>query len=315
VSSCGCGGACCDEGLHGYFLQGLEGITADAAAAQVTTHGVTSSGRANILSAARAGQLVNSSGAPAYVPGSGDCAGAPTSKLQLAQTATGLALTGTQTGLLVAGGTALATAAAPFTLGISALVGLFGVFIAHHRQAVAKEQSVLCSAVPAANNYLQVIDQAVRSGVVDPQHGIDALNSLLSDFTSAVSSISHECNAGCVMTEMLHAIVLVRTGEYQDLAAQQASVPTPTPQPQAVVPVPTAPPAPSSPAVTPARPNVVSVPSPGTVAASGTGGSAAGSSYASFYSRATPAAAPSSALPSWLPIAAVALAAFLFVRS
>lgn len=308
--SCGCGGMCgCEDTLQGYpfGLAGdfLEGITADAAAAQVTTHGVTSSGRTNILSAARAGMLVNSSGAPAYVPGSGDCAGAPTSNLQLAQTATGLALTGTQAGLLIAGGTALATAAAPFTLGISALVGLFGVFIAHHRAAVAKEQSVLCSAVPAANNYLQVIDQAVRSGAVDPQHGIDALNSLLSDFTSAVSSISHECNAGCVMTEMLHAIVLVRTGEYQDLAAQQASAATP--QPQAVVPAPAAPPAPSSPAVTPARPNTVAAPG-------GTGGPATGSSYASFYSGATPAA-PSSTLPSWLPIAAVGLAAFLFVRS
>ena len=311
--SCGCGGACCDEGLHGYFLEGLEGITADAAASQVTTHGVTSSGRANILSAARAGMLVNSSGAPAYVPGSGDCSGAPQSNLQLAQTATGLALTGTQAGLLIAGGTALATAAAPFTLGISALVGLFGVFIAHHRAAVAKEQSVLCSAVPAANNYLQVIDQAVRSGAVDPQHGIDALNSLLGDFTSSVSSISHECNAGCVMTEMLHAIVLVRTGEYQDLEAQQASASSANaafpaaPQPQAVVPAPAAPPAPSSPAVTPARPNTVAAPG-------GTGGPATGSSYASFYSGATPAA-PSSTLPSWLPIAAVGLAAFLFVRS
>lgn len=300
--SCGCGGACCDEGLHGW---GLSGITPDAAASQVYTSGTNSGSKAAILASARAGVMLDAAGGPAYIPGTADCksAGGPQpGGLSLVKTGSSLALTGLQIGLTTSG-VISAAALAPFTMGISTLIGLFSVFSAHHAQAVAKEQSVLCSAVPAANNYLQVIDQAVQSGSATPQHGIDALNSLLSDFQSAVSSISHNCNAGCVMTEELHAIVLVKQGEYQDLqaaATAQASVPPPQAAPTPV----TAPPVPSSPAVTPARPNVVS----------STPTAPTSSSYASFYSGAAPAAPAPSALPSWWPIAAVGLAAFLLVR-
>lgn len=295
--SCGCGGACCDEGLHGDFLGA---ITADQAAAQVmpkssirSTAGFTQTVYNDIMAAAQSGQFqaFNPSGC------SGVSAGG---SIKLATMASGLALTGLQIGLTTSG-LISAAALAPWTMGISALIGLFPVFFQHHAAAVALEQKTICAAVPAAENYLQVIEQAVQSGQIDPAHGIASLQSLLNDFTSQMSSImknsSSQCNAACVWVKELTAIVAYQSSAYQDLASSQ------NPPQAAPTPV-TAPPVPSSPAVTPARPNTVS-----------TTGTPAASSYSSFYSGATPAAGAPSSLPSWLPIAAIAVAGFLFVRS
>jgi hypothetical protein len=146
--------------------------------------------------------------------------------LRLAQTAAGLALTGTQIGLTATGAIAAATLA-PFTMGISAIIGLFPIIFGHHAAAVKKEQSVLCAAVPAANNYLEIIDQAVTSGQATPQQGIAGLNSLYSDFGSKVAGIikgsdptsAGECNAACVHQTILHAIVLYKASVYQDMAS------------------------------------------------------------------------------------------------
>jgi hypothetical protein len=209
--------------------------------------------------------------------------------LQLTQMASGLALTGVSIGL-VAAGTVTAAALAPFTMGISALIGLFPMIFGHHAAAVKKEQSVLCAAVPAANNYLQIIDQAVQSGQVTPQHGIDALNSLYNDFVSEVASIEHgtdptsagECNAACVHRTILHSIVLYKSSMYQDMIATAAS----------------------SQVVMPMRPNVIAP-----------AGTTTPSSYASFYSQpgagAPPPASPAS---DWLPIAAVLAAGFFLMK-
>jgi len=129
-------------------------------------------------------------------------------------------------------GTAL-VAAGPATLGISiaiaGIVGIFSAILNHHAQAVQKEQSVLCAAIPAANNYLNIIAQAVQSGQATPQQGVAALQSLLSDFKSTVSSIEKgsigtgTCNAACVYTAELAAIVAYQSSQYQDLAAQQST--------------------------------------------------------------------------------------------
>src|ERR1700751_5233374 len=248
---CGCQGETCEcpTGLHGYFLGSL---TAEQATEEVfpasrvtSSAGHNAAARAQILASAGAGEIMGASGAD-YVPGTSQCsaaAGSGPGNVQLAQTASGLALQGTSIGL-VASGTVAAAALAPWTMGISAIIGLFPLLFGHHAQAVKKEQSVLCTAVPAANNYLQIIDQAVKSGKATPQQGIDALNSLLSDFESQVSSIRHgtdplsagECNAACIEQTKLHAVILVMQSQYQDLITQSA-VPVSTPV--------TAPPAPA----------------------------------------------------------------------
>ncbi|HXP23130.1 MAG TPA: hypothetical protein VN807_03285, partial [Candidatus Sulfotelmatobacter sp.] len=172
--------------------------------------------------------------------------------------------------------------------------------------AVKKEQNVLCSAVPAANNYLQIIQQGVESGLATPQQGIDALNSLVNDFKNAVSSIEKNCNAACVMTEELQAVVLVKQSEYQDMiAAQQAQA-----QAQATAAAQAAAAAAAAEAqpvqvVTPSRPNTTA---PAAVVPA--------SSYAGFYSSSgapVPAAAASGG-SNWLPIAAALAAGFLLTR-
>jgi hypothetical protein len=274
-----------------------------AAAAQVTSSAATSSGKAAIVLAAQHGMLVDNAGNPAYIPGTSECAASGISAaakyVGLAGSAAGLALTGVvQAGLMAAG---------PLTLGISvaiaSIVGIFSTILNHHAQAVKKEQSVLCSAVPAANNYLQIIEQGVQTGLATPQQGIDALNSLVRDFTNAVSSIEKNCNAACIMTEELQAVVLVKQSEYQDMiAAAQAQAQAAAAAAQAAANAAVAQPVQ---VVTPSRPNTTA---PAAVVPA--------SSYAGFYSSSgapVPAAAPSTS-SNWLPIAAALAAGFLLTR-
>jgi hypothetical protein len=275
------------------------------AAAQVTSSAATSSGKAAIVLAAQHGMLVDNAGNPAYIPGTSECAASGISAaakyVGLAGSAAGLALTGVvQAGLMAAG---------PLTLGISvaiaSIVGIFSTILNHHAQAVKKEQSVLCSAVPAANNYLQIIEQGVQSGLATPQQGIDALNSLVRDFKNAVSSIEKNCNAACVMTEELQAVVLVKQSEYQDMiAAQQAQAQAAAAAQAAANAAAAA--AASQPVqvVTPSRPNTTA---PAAVVPA--------SSYAGFYSSVSPAApVAASGGSNWLPIAAALAAGFLLTR-
>lgn len=225
--------------LRGYAVLGAGAPDPAAIYAQILASSgvnpgaVSSSGAANIKASIAAAELLNN-GAPAYVPGTASCAAAGggsssgANDLKLAGSAGSLSLqAATTTGLIAAG---------PATLGISiaiaGIVGLFGTILNHHAQAVQKEQSTLCSAVPAANNYLTIIDQALQSGQATPAEAIQALDSLESDFESAVSSIRKmgggSCNAACVMTLELRGVVAYRTALYQELAATQAAAPAPT---------------------------------------------------------------------------------------
>jgi hypothetical protein len=307
MSHCGCqtSECSCHSPLHGYFLEGLSPDQATEEVfpqSRVTRHsGHGQAERDQILASATARAIMGGQGLD-YVPGSSQCAqasGMPSgmSNVQLAQLGSHLALTGVSIGLTAAG-TVTAAALAPWTMGISVIIGLFPILFGHHAQAVRKEQSVLCAAVPAANNYLQLIDQAVKSGKVSPQEGMHALDSLLSDFEGQVASIRHgtdpmssgECNAACVEQTKLHAVVLLIKSEYQDLIDAAASAPA-----DASVP--------ASPGVVPSRPNVVAAP-----------GVTTPSSYASFYAP-SGAPAPRAAESSWLPIAAVALASFFLLKA
>jgi hypothetical protein len=289
MSGCGCQCENCDSAGHDAHgtpppswlaelfadTVGLAGITPDAASAQAigAGTGLNDSSKANILASARAGQMINAGGSPAYIPGTADCAAAGTP-------ATNVAL---NTIIGTAGMVAPFTGpAAPFVALGAGLVGLFSGLLNHHKLAVKKEQSILCSAVPAANNYLQLISQAVQSGQSSPQDAIHALDSLLSDFRSNVGSIAHQCNAACVMTLELQAIVLELQSQYQDLIAAQNT----------------------GQVVSPARPNTTTAPT----------GTPTSSSYSSFYSGAQPASTPFAGLPSWLPIAAAVAAGIFLMR-
>lgn len=209
----------------------LGALTADQATEQVfpaaqvkNSAGHNQSVRAQILASVQAGQIIGANGTLDYIPGTSECSASGVSASQV--TLTSIAT--------VAGKIAPMTGpAAPFVLIGAGIAGLFSAILGHHAAAVRKEQSVLCSAVPAANNYLNLIDQAVQTGQSSPTDGINALNSLLSDFKATVQSImqgssptsSGQCNAACVEYSKLRAIVISKTSVYQDLAAQQAASP------------------------------------------------------------------------------------------
>src|SRR5690348_9580477 len=280
--------------MRGYVLLGA--ITADQAAQQAmptssirNTPGFTQAVYNDIVQAAQTGtfQAFNPSGCGGVSAGG---------NIRIAQTASGLALTGVSMGLTEAGAVAAATLA-PFTLGISALIGLFPLFFSHHSAAVAKEQKTICAAVPAAANYLQQIQAAVQQGYATPAQAIAALQSLLSDFTSQMQSImknnASQCNAACVWVKELTAIVAFKVSQYQDLIAQTSAPIASSSGPTSAAPVSSGStlqvpvafgisPAPAT-SVTPAA----------TVAAS--------------------AAAASS--PSWLPLAALVIGGFFLMKA
>lgn len=213
-------------------FSGLGALTPDQAVEQIfpaaqvkKSAGHNQSVRDQMLASVQAGQILNVQGSPAYIPGTSQCAASGTSASQV--TLTSIAS--------VAGQLAPETGpAAPFVAIGAGIAGLFGAILGHHAAAVKKEQSVLCSAVPAANNYLNLIDQAVQTGASSPQDGITALGTLLADFKATVQSIMHgnsptssgECNAACVIYSELAAICTYRASVYQDMAATQAANPT-----------------------------------------------------------------------------------------
>jgi hypothetical protein len=235
-------------------FSGLGALTPDQATEQVfpaaqvkNSAGHNQAARDQILASANAGQILNGQGGLDYVPGTSQCsASGVSSNVKLAQISGTLALTGISTLAASVGSTAAVTmlfgtaigttvgaVLGPLTMGISTIIGLLPLLLGHHARAVKKEQSALCFAVPAANNYLQIIDQAVSTGQATPQQAIAALNSLLSDFGTQVASIRHgndpmssgECNAACIEYSKLRAIVIQKSSQYQDLAAQQSASP------------------------------------------------------------------------------------------
>lgn len=178
----------------------------------------------NVMEAsAAAGQMLDQTGAPAYVPGGPDCAGVSLATPTILATAGGLAIK-------FAG---LAGPAAPLVALAGGVLDIFGAIFGHHAAAVAKERSILCAAVPAANQTLQLIDQAVQNGQATPQQAMAAVQALPAQFQAQVAGIiqgtdptsSGECNAACVMLSELKAICLVRASTYQDLATAAASNP------------------------------------------------------------------------------------------
>jgi|SRR5882724_9334790 len=215
-------------------FSGFGSLTPDQATEQIFPAAQVRSGaghnqsiRDQILQSANAGQILNAQGSPAYMPGTGQCSGASLLKP---------AITGT-VGSLALHFAPQAFAAGPIVggivVGIAAISELFTVIFGHHAAAIKKEQSVLCAATPAANQSLQLIDQAVQQGQATPQDAITALGNVVSGFQQAVASIIHganpmssgECNAACVILSELRAIVLLKQSQYQDLAAQQSTNP------------------------------------------------------------------------------------------
>jgi hypothetical protein len=281
---CDCGGTCGG---------GLGAITPDEAAQQAmpkssirSTPGFTQTVYNDIVNAASSGMFTdyNAQNCPSMGP-----SGTGAQALSLVSSGSGLALsTSIQAGLITAG-----PATMGITIAIAGITALFGTIFNHHAAAVAKEQRVLCASGPAANNYLQIIRQAVNSGAATPQQGIEALRSLLNDYTATVAPIiknnSSQCNAACVELKELTAVVAYEASVYQDMAN---APPPPAPAPSAVSPA-------------------VSTPGSGSAGAGPTA-TPVSSGSTLVLPAAAPAAAPSS--PNWMGIAALVGLGFLAWR-
>lgn len=203
-------------------LRRLGAITPDAAAqtvfptSQISSRaGFTQADYNDILQAAQTGNFVsfNPSG----------CSNAPSgAAIKAAVTASGAAIAGKVA-------VVLPPPADVIVAGVAAALNVFGALFSHHAQAVAKEQQVVCAAVPAASDALIAIEQAVANGTVSPADGITMLQNLQQSFAGQVSSIiknnSTQCNAACMWVKQLGAIVAELSSQYQDLAAQQAANP------------------------------------------------------------------------------------------
>lgn len=215
----------------GRFLLGA--ITPDQAAEQIFPQAKVRSGaghnaavRTQMVAAGQAGQIMAGSGSElAYSSPQSGCSGVSIVKPAVMNTVSGLALKfapqAFAAGPIVGG----------IVLAVAGITKLFGMIFGHHAAAVAKERGVLCAAVPAANQSIELIDQMVQSGQSKPSDGIAALDAVVSGFRQAVGSIIHgadptssgECNAACVMLSDLRTIVLVKQSQYKDLANAQAS--------------------------------------------------------------------------------------------
>lgn len=259
-----------------FFPATLAALSPDQAAQQAmpkntvrNTPGFTQQVYDNIVNAAQTGQFTD------YNAMATSCTKIQSNTgqqvLSLVGSGSGLALQGAVTGGLIAAG--------PATMGISiaiaGITSLFSTIFSHHAAAVAQENRILCASGPAANNYLQIIDQAVQTGKATPAQAVQALQSLLSDYKSTVAPIiknsSSKCNAACVELKELTAIVAYKSSVYQDMA--------------------------SAPAVTSSGPSSAAAVSSGSVMVLPAAGSTAGA-----------------ATSSWLPIAALLIGGFLLAR-
>ena len=117
---------------------------------------------------------------------------------------------------------------APFVLIGAALVGLFSQLFEAHAMAVKKEQQVECAAVPAFNDGITAISQAVAAGTISPQTGISSSTQLLQEFQQQISSIMKndptQCNAGCVWDKCAQAAVAELQSQFTDMISAAATV-------------------------------------------------------------------------------------------
>jgi hypothetical protein len=219
-------------------LEGLAALTPDAATEQIFPQAKVRSGAGHdsktyqeILASAQSGQIMDFGGVLAYVAGTGECKGnmgASLLKPALLTTASGVALKFAPQAFAAGG-----PIGGAIVLAVAGVTAIFGAIFGHHAAAIKKENSILCAAVPAANQSLQLIDQMLQSGQATPDQASAALDSVVAGFQQAVAPIikgrdptsSGECNAACRMLSSLRAAVLVKQSQYADLAAQQAANP------------------------------------------------------------------------------------------
>jgi hypothetical protein len=93
----------------------------------------------------------------------------------------------TATGAIAAGST-LAVAVPVIGAVIGLITGIIGIISAHHAQAVATQNELLCQLVPGANQALQTLDAGLAGGSITPAQASSALSQLQSQLASGLQS-------------------------------------------------------------------------------------------------------------------------------
>jgi hypothetical protein len=232
------------------------------------------------------------------------CQGQPAANVNMFSTASGLALgtTSVTTGILSATGVigaATGVALGAATAGVGLLVSVIGMIFAHHAAAVRQEQALECSMVPAANNALTLIAQAVAAGQTTAAAAAGALDTIYSQAAQYVApAVKHNpCNANCEWLVILKAITIYQKAMYNAM---------PTSASGAIAPGGTAVTTPSGTTTTvnPATGAVTTTPS----------GTLATIDPVTGQITAVPAAAPASGIPTWAWLAAAGIAAFMVLK-
>jgi hypothetical protein len=124
---------------------------------------------------------------------------------------------GSQLALSVAGqiatkvGSSVASAIPFIGTAVSGIVGLFSAISAHHAAAVQRDSNAYNTGLSTAENYLAIIHDAVGSGQSTPEEGINALDSMYSDFlrfTAPARNNKPYCNSVCEAKIQLNAVVI-----------------------------------------------------------------------------------------------------------
>lgn len=162
---------------------------------------------------------------------SAQCAGQTAPPMNLLSTASGIGLstTAATTGILSAAHL-IPAAAVPVVgwviAGVGALVGMISAIFQHHAQAVKRDLTFGCAALPAVNNAFSVIGQAVQSGQARPSDAAASLDEIYSQFQAhggAAINTHPFCNSNCEMGVILKAMVIYWKARYASMAANAAS--------------------------------------------------------------------------------------------
>ena len=132
----------------------------------------------------------------------------------------------------IGGGPGIGTGLIGAGLGAIPVVGgtlqkVFGIFGAHHAQAVKNENATLCQAVPEANAFLRSIDAALAQGQIDRATAVQLLEQGYQNWLPEIRGILKEggntCNAACIMRKQFRAAIEKRKQDYAIIDAQTAS--------------------------------------------------------------------------------------------
>lgn len=96
----------------------------------------------------------------------------------------------------------------PISKGVlSGLSAIFGLFGAHHAQAVATEQATICAVSTYFNQALVALENAVKAGNMGPDDASQIISQVADQLDPKLAAIAKPCNASCGFRIGMRALV------------------------------------------------------------------------------------------------------------